>query len=228
MWPLRLRVSASRDREVTRVAEYGKKRLVAAILLTCAASVSTQQLLDRVLARVDGQAITLSDARAAIGLGFVKGPPGDDPIAAAMEQLIERLLVLAEVARFPPPEPDAAAVARQKSLLTRSALGTDLESLMKSTGLDDERITELARDNLRIEAYLNQRFGGTLQANREEAEGYYRAHPEEFQRDGKPIPFHEAEPIARQRASADRRQSTITQWLRDLRERAEVVVLYKK
>ena len=99
---------------------------------------------------------------------------------------------------------------------------------MASTGLDDERVTELARDNLRIDAYLNQRFGVTLQASQDEAEDYYRAHPAEFQRDGKPIPFDEAAPLARQRASANRRQSTIAQWLRDLRDRAEVLVLYKK
>ncbi len=190
--------------------------------------VSTQQVLDRVLARVNGQAITLSDGRAAIGLGLVRVPPGDDPITAAMEELIERQLLLGEVARFSPPEPDAAAIAREKSVITRSPLDGDLEALMKSTGLDEERITEIARDNLRIQAYLNQRFGVTLQASQDEAAQYYRSHPEEFQRDGKPIPFDEAEPIARQRTSSERRQSTIAQWLRDLRQRADVVVVYKK
>jgi hypothetical protein len=189
--------------------------------------VSTQQVLDRVLARVNGQAITLSDGRAAIGLGLVRVPPGDDPVTAAMEHLIERQLLLGEVARFAPPEPDAAAIAREKSSITRSVPGADLEALMKSTGLDEERITEIARDNLRIQAYLNQRFGVTPQASQDEAVQYYRSHPEEFQRDGKPIPFDEAEPIARQRTSSERRQSTIVQWLRDLRQRADIVVMYK-
>ena len=190
-------------------------------------AISTQQVLDRVLARVNGQPITLSDGRAALGLGLVQVPPGSDPIAAATEQLIERQLLLGEVARFAPPEPDEAAVAREKASITRPASGADLETLMKSTGLDDERIAEIARDNLRIEAYLNQRFGVTVQASQDEAVQYYRAHPEEFQRDGKPIPFDEAEPVARQRAASERRRSTIAQWLRDLRQRADVLVLYK-
>jgi hypothetical protein len=191
-------------------------------------AVSSQQILDRVLARVNGQAITLSDARAAIGLGLVRVSPGEDPITLAMEQSIERQLLLGEVARFSPPEPDAAAIAREKAVITRSPPGGDLEALMKSTGLDEERIAEMARDNLRIQAYLNQRFGVTLQASQDEAAQYYRSHPEEFQRDGKPIPFDEAEPVARQRTSSERRQSTIAQWLRDLRQRADVAVLYKK
>jgi hypothetical protein len=185
-------------------------------------------MLDRVLARADGQAVTLSDARAAIGLGLVRVTAGEDPVAAAMEQLIERQLLLSEVARFSPPEPDAAAIAREKSVLMRSPLATDLDGLMKSTGLDDERLTEIARDNLRIQAYLDQRFGVTVQSTQEEALQYYSAHPKEFTRDGKTIPFDEAEPLARQRASADRRQSTIAQWLGDLRQRAEIIVLYKK
>ena len=154
IWPPRVRVSAFRNRRITgvgRVAARGGRPLVVVLLLTCAApSVSTQQVLDRVLAHVNGQAITLSDARAAIGLGLIRVPAGEDPITAAMEQLIERQLLLGEVARFSPPEPDAAVIAREKSAITRSASGADLETLMKSTGLDEERITEIARDNLRI------------------------------------------------------------------------------
>jgi hypothetical protein len=199
------------------------------MVVVSTASVSAQPLLlDRVLARVDRQAITMSDARAAIGLGLVKGPPGDDPIATATEQLIERQLLLGEVARFAPPEPEASAVAGAKAALMRSALAADLDELMRATGVDDERMTEIARDNLRIEAYLNQRFGVAVQASQDEAAEYYRSHPEQFQRDGKLIPFDEAEPIARQRASTERREGTILQWLRDLRGRADVVVLYKK
>ena len=198
------------------------------VLWSSTQAISSQQILDRVLARVNGQAITLSDGRAAIGLGLARVPPGDDPITVAMEHLIERQLLLGEVARFSPPEPDTAAIAREKTVITRSPLGGDPEALMKSTGLDEERITESARDNLHVQAYLNQRFGVTLQASQDEAAQYYRSHPEEFQRDGKPIPFEEAEPLARQRSSSERRESTIAQWLRDLRQRADVVVVYKK
>ena len=36
------------------------------------------------------------------------------------------------------------------------------------------------------------------------------------------MPFTEAEPLARERASAERRASTVAQWMRDLRGRAEI------
>ena len=36
------------------------------------------------------------------------------------------------------------------------------------------------------------------------------------------MPFTEAEPLARERASAERRAVTVAQWMRDLRARAAI------
>jgi hypothetical protein len=197
------------------------------LCLACQPVHAQQQLLDRVVARVEGQAITLSDAKAAVGLGIVEPRAGEDPIEGAIRGLIERALVLAEVARFSPPEPDLSSLNGQIALLKANA-GDDLHALMRATGLDDQRIREIARDSLRIRAYINQRFGSTMPVSDEDVAQYYRSNPDEFQRDGRLIPFPEAEPRARQRVAAERREAIITQWLRDLRARAEVVELFKK
>jgi hypothetical protein len=93
---------------------------------------------------------------------------------------------------------------------------------MVSTGIDEAGIREIARENLRIQAYLNQRFGANVQLTEEEVARYYRIHPEEFTRGGMLLPFTEAEPVARERASAERRALTVSQWMRDLRARAEI------
>ena len=60
--------------------------------------------------------------------------------------------------------------------------GDRLGAIMESTGMDEARIREMARDTLRIQAYLNQRFGTTVQVSDAEVTQYYRAHPEEFTR----------------------------------------------
>lgn len=185
------------------------------------ASVSAQQLLDRVVARLDNYAITLTDVQAALGLGIVQAPSGADPVAAGTEQMIDRQLVLAEVRRFPPPEPPPAAVEREVARLKANA-GARLASLMQSTGLSEARIREMARDNLRALTYLDQRFGTTVQVSDEEVARYYREHESEFTRGGELIPFDEGESVARQRASIERRRAIIDQWTRDLRMRAEV------
>jgi len=184
---------------------------------------ASQQLIDRVVARVDGYALTLSDLRMAIALGIVQPPPGGGE-AVGTDQLVDRQLVLAEVSRFAPPEPSPAALDREVAALAAQT-GGRLPDIMTSTGLTDARLREIARDNLRIEAYVSQRFGTSAQLTEEEVLEYYRFHPEEFTRDGRLTPFGEAEPAARQRAAAERRAATLAQWMRDLRARTEVVVV---
>ena len=201
--------------------------LVATIFGGGTSTAAAQQLLDRVLARVDGNAITLTDVQAAIGLGLVQPRSGEDAEAAAREQLIERELLLAEIARFPPPEPSAAEIEKEVTRLDANA-GRRLEALMQSTGLDAQRLREIARDNLRIQSYLNQRFGTAALVSDDEARQYYDAHPTEFTRNGVVLPLSEVEADARQRASAERRRTLVTQWLRDLRARADVVLVATK
>jgi len=103
-------------------------------------------------------------------------------------------------------------------------VGSRLPMLMQSTGLTEQRMLEMARDNLRIAGYLDQRFGTTVQVSDEEVAAYYRTHEAEFTNGGVTVPYEEAEPIARQRVASERRRATITQWLRDLRSRADVAV----
>ncbi len=196
--------------------------LVAAILIGWLSLPSAQQLLDRVVARVNGYAITLSDVKAVLALGLVDVPPdaGEQEI---VERLVDRQLVLTEVARFAPPEPPGAAVAREIEAI-RTRTGGRLAAIMEATGLDEGRLRDIARDTLRIDAYLNQRFGPTVQLSEEEVLQYYRMHPDEFTRAGRLMPFGEAGDLARERASGERRAAAVTQWMRDLRARADIVM----
>jgi hypothetical protein len=185
-------------------------------------SLDAQQLLDRVVARVNGYAITLSDVKAAQALALVD-VPAEGGEQAIVERLVERQLVLTEVARFVPPEPSPAAVAREVEAIKARA-GGRLAAIMEATGLDEGRLRDIARDTLRINAYLNQRFGPTVQLTEEEVLQYYRMHPDEFTREGRLLPFAEADDLARERASAERRAATVTQWMRDLRARADILM----
>ena len=192
-------------------------------ILNCAGTANAQQLIDRVLARVGPTAVTMTDVRIAVELGLVQ-VSGDDRQAVALERTIDRQLQLNEVARFSPPEPPAAAVAEEVASMKMRA-GPGLNALMTSTGLDEARLQQLARETLRTRAYIAQRFGTTVQVNEDEARKYYEEHPAEFTRDGVRLPFEEAESSARQRASTERLRVTLDKWDRDLRMRAEVVIV---
>jgi hypothetical protein len=116
---------------------------------------AAQQLLDRVVARVGMAAITQTDVDAAVAFGVVD-PKAGDPV----KLMIDRRLMLAEVNRFPPPEPDFRAI--QALMVNMKALaGSDVNAVMKRTGVDDNRLSELARETLRIQSYVQQRFGNS-------------------------------------------------------------------
>ena len=197
--------------------------LVATIFVVWVSPGFGQQLLDRIVARVNNEVITLTDVKAAVALGVVE-VPADGGEIEAIERLVDRTLVLGEVARFAPPQPSAADVARETAALTARA-GSRLVAVMESTGIDKARIGDIARDNLRIQLYLDQRFGTAAQFTEEEVAQYYRIHPDEFTRDGTLRPFALVEPLARERAGAERRASTVGQWMRDLRARGDVAVM---
>jgi len=185
---------------------------------------SAQQPLDRVLARIGSTAVTQTDVRAAVGLGLIEATTEG---ADALNQTIDRQLMLSEVARFPPPEPSAAAIDQQAAAMKMRA-GANLKVLMRDTGLDDARLRDLARDTLRIQTYVTQRFGTSRQVSDDDVRHYYDEHPAEFTRNDQKIPYADAEASARQLASAARLRESIAQWVRDLRMRSEVVEVGKK
>jgi hypothetical protein len=124
-----------------------------------ARSVVAAETIDRVLAVAAGQLITLTDVNAARDLGLV--PPGDaaDPIRAILTKLIDRELILAEVDRYAPPEPGADAVdAEVRIVRARFPSQQAFEATLARSGIDEKHLRETLREDLRIRAYLDQRF----------------------------------------------------------------------
>jgi hypothetical protein len=181
-----------------------------------------QQMLDRVLARLGTEAITQTDVEALLEFGLITAKSPTD--AGAVNQAIERQLVLREVARFPPEEPPADAVEQQLAAM-KSRVGNRLDEVLRATGLDETRLRGLARDTIRIRSYLEQRFGISAQVSEEEARKYFEEHRAEFTRDGAPLAFEDVSAEARRRAATSRVQGAVAQWLQDLRTRSDVVLV---
>lgn len=117
------------------------------------------EIIDRILATVDGRLITLSDVTAALRFGFVEPPPGSDPVRFALDRLVERELMLTEVDRYGPPEPSAAAIdAAAAAVRARFGSPSQLAAALAQAGLAEDHLRRRLRDDLRIRAYLDQRF----------------------------------------------------------------------
>jgi hypothetical protein len=117
------------------------------------------ELIERTLALVGGEAITLSDVRGALALGLVDVPPPADSIPAATKRLIDRALMLREVQRYTPPEPpDAVLDARVQAVGARFASADAFRAALAAAGLSELSLRAWLRDDQRIAAYLEQRF----------------------------------------------------------------------
>lgn len=127
------------------------------------ASAARAEILDRVLAVVAGRLIMLSDVTAARDLQLV--PPGigeADPVRGVLTKLIDRELVLVEVDRYAPPEPTADAVDREvQRVRARFASQAELDAALARSGLTVQDLRETLRRDLRMRAYLDQRFAAS-------------------------------------------------------------------
>ena len=121
-------------------------------------------VIDRIMAVVGGQPITLSDVNAATQFHIVDVPAGvADPLAYALDRLIERTLTLSEVERFQPPEPDPIEITIRLDQIERGfGSPAALEQALAVTGMTRDRLRRYIRDDLRITTYLNQRFGANV------------------------------------------------------------------
>jgi hypothetical protein len=133
-------------------------RLPAIVLLALTATVSSAEIIDRILAVVDGAIIMQSDVTMAVRLGLVPSASPADPITVPLDSLIERRLILEEVDRYAPPDPPDAQVDRQLADI-RARAGAGFDSILIESGISVEQLRRHVRDDLRMEAYLQQRFG---------------------------------------------------------------------
>jgi hypothetical protein len=199
------------------------------VILTCGISGPPVrgEVIDRILAKVGGALILQSDAVAVVRFGFVRPPAEGNRLQWTLDRLIERQLMLIEVDRYGPPEPPRATVdTRMQELDARIGSGERLDAMLRETGYTVEQLRLYVRDDLRIDAYIQQRFGATFQPSEDEIVRYYSDHPEEFTRDGKLRPFGAARDEARRSVMAQLRAAAIRDWLSGLRRRTEVNVLY--
>jgi hypothetical protein len=190
------------------------------------AAIVEAEIIDRVLAVVSGAVIMQSDVLAAFELGVVAPGPTDDPMAAVLSQLIDRQLILAEVDRYVPPEPSADAIEQAaQQVRGRFATPDAYDAALARSGMGEARLRRLLRDELRMRTYLDERFAVPPPSD-DELGQYYRDHLGAFTRGGQIVPFDAARAEITTAVAASRRAALVSDWVRGLRRRAEIINLY--
>lgn len=177
-------------------------------------------IIDRVFAVVDGRLITQSDVLGAIRLGLVPVPAAPDPVPATLDALIERRLILAEVDRYAPPDPAEADVERALEAVRARIGPAAMEATLIQTGSGPDQLRRYCRDDLRIDSYLQQRFG-VIQPPESDVAQYYRDHAAEFGQRS----LQEARDAVVAALTSERRSAVIRDWVAGLRRRANITIL---
>ena len=214
--------------QIYRRLQIGCRVLVCGLVLAGGSrAVVASEIIDRVLAVVAGNLIMLSDVTAAREFGIVARGAVPDPIGETLSRLIDRAIILAEVGRYAPAEPDADAVDRQlQAVRSGFASPQAFDQTLARVGVNETHLRETLRQDLRMRAYLDQRF--TVAAPTDEEVGrYYREHQQEFSRNGGIVPFDQARQAVVQAVRTERRRMLVDDWVAGLRRRAEIVELYR-
>lgn len=133
--------------------------LAVAALLLVPNPLHADEIIERVMAVVSGDLIMMSDVRAARELRLVDAANAPDPDREVLTRLIDRALVLAEADRYQPPEPTAAAVDAELAMVRGRFPSLDVwNATLARLGLDENHLRRQLREDLRVRAYLDQRF----------------------------------------------------------------------
>jgi hypothetical protein len=147
--------------------------MLAAMLLETSSS-RGQQVIDRIVARVENDVILMSDIRQLAEYQvFVDGKAESDE--QILERLIDQWIVRTEAAAARFPQPSDQDVERSLARLKRSFSDSDaFEERKKQSGLTDEEILRQLKSQLYLSNYLDSRFRASIQIDDNAIAEFYK------------------------------------------------------
>jgi hypothetical protein len=201
------------------------KRIVFMIIL--AAATGLAQTVNCLVAVVNGEIITRLDVEitAEFGLGREAGAEAErDPRLAALEALIDRKVVLnlAREARGIGRAELAAALADLRREWGESPFAAKLAKF----GLSEKDLERFLEERLLCERALALRFSQTIPVSLTEVERYYRDSyvPEKVRLGQAAEPLERIADRIESLLREERRMKQTTDWIRDLRKRADIQI----
>jgi len=196
--------------------------IAVAIATTLLPAAAGAELVDRIVAIVDRDVVTLSEAEQARAIAATRSD-GRVDLVDAVERLIESRLVEREVERFSS-EPVPRELVDQAVEEVRSSFTTaeDFRAMLAATGLSEQELRSQLRRQLEVNRYLERRFRGLVFVTDAEIEAYYR---DELPRDlgGRPAPELAQVTDAIRRILEERRfNARVDQWIAELKSRAVI------
>ncbi len=143
-------------------------------------------VLDRILASVNGEIISLSRVERELSFFGTASLPQDhtfDPveIEQATHQLIDHHLLLAEADRFAIEEPPPDQIDRRlQSVLERFESREAFDDALSRNAMDFADLREMVRQKIKVDQFLDQRIRFFIIIMPQDVSEYYAEHQDEF------------------------------------------------
>jgi len=150
---------------------------ICSLVLALAASslVSGQEVMDRIVARVENDIILLSDVSELKEYQeLVNGKSESE--SAIVDRLIDQWIVRseAELSRFPQPKDEE--IDREVSRVVKSfSSAEEYEARKKQSGLNDAEVRKIMTAQLYLDNYLDSRFRPSVQIDEKAVEDFYQS-----------------------------------------------------
>ena len=208
------------------VSRFPVKCFVLLMLVAVSASAVT---IDRIAAVIDRQVLTVSEINQMVETRFFARTKGSDDEYRRdiLDRLIAQALRFRDVERFGAQDMPADSIeARVQEIRARFASEAEFTAALARAELTLDELRALAKRQLQVEAYIQERFAPLIFVSTEEIETYY-AGPWTTQRRerGLPVaPLNDVREEIRTVLRASRLQEEIEKWTAQLRARANVDV----
>lgn len=199
----------------------------AMLWMLLAAAAAGQQVVDRIVARIEGDILTLSEVRELRGFQeLVDGKAVSE--AEALDQLIAQWIVAteAQAARFPRPA-ETHVTAETARLAGKFASPEAYRARLAELGLSEAAVKRLIERGLHLAWYLDYKFRPAVQVPQEEVERYYRESlaPQLAARGETVPPLEQVEERIRKLLEEREISERAARWLDDTKKRLRIEYL---
>jgi peptidyl-prolyl cis-trans isomerase SurA len=192
----------------------------AAILLSVVASSARAELVDRIVAAVNNEVITLSELDRAVGFNVALGGKNGEKLRSeTLEGLINRHLLIQEAYRLKFVEvSDQDVNAEIEKLKMRLGSDTAFAGFLARLDITREQLGRMLGERLLVEKFIEKKLGLYVRVSRDEARDYFNNHPAEF----KDKLFQEVQKAITAMLTDQKLEQQVAQYLAELRSKADI------
>ena len=141
------------------------------------------ELIDRVVASVNHEVITLSELRQAVAFNTALSGKGNGRLleTETLQGIINRRLLLQEAYRLRVGEVSEQEIAAETARL-HQRFGTEeaFRDFLARTDLNEAQLSRLLGERLLVERFVEKKIGLFARVSRDDVQSYYNEHPDEF------------------------------------------------